>query len=58
MNLFMITDDLDAAVAHLEAHTVGPFGLKRRQPSSWLGERGLSSSADSPTPSGSQTPRP
>lgn len=58
LNLFMITDDLDAAIAHLEQHTVGPFGLKRRKPRSWLGERGLSASADSPSRSESQSPRP
>jgi hypothetical protein len=40
LNLVMVTDDLDAAMAHLEAHTVVPFGLTRR-PQRWLGEKGL-----------------
>lgn len=57
LNLVMVTDDLDAAMAHLELHTVEPFGLKRRKPRSWLGERGISASADSPTPSASPNPR-
>jgi hypothetical protein len=40
--LFKVTDDLDDAMRHLEAHTVTPFGLKRvAKPSWWLGERGL-----------------
>lgn len=56
LNLVMVTDDLDAAMAHLEAHTVVPFGLRRRQPRRWLGERGLTTSAGSSTPSASSTP--
>lgn len=47
LDLVMMTDDLDKAMAHLEAHTIGPFGLKRRQPRRWLGERGLTASAGS-----------
>jgi hypothetical protein len=54
----MVTDDLDAAIAHLVAHTVEPFGLKRRQPRRWLGERALTASADSPSPSVPSNPRP
>lgn len=40
MELVMVTDDLDAAMAHLERHTVEPFGLRRR-PRRWLFERGV-----------------
>jgi uncharacterized protein (TIGR00730 family) len=44
LGLLMVTDDLDAAVRHLEKNAVTAFGLKRipwRQPRWWLGERGL-----------------
>jgi hypothetical protein len=60
LNLVMVTDDLDTAMAHLLTNTVVPFGLKRRQPKpqSWLGERGLSASADSPVRSASSSPGP
>ena len=57
LNLVMVTDDLDDAIAHLEAHTVEPFGLQRRRPRRWLGERGLRVSADSPSASGPSSPR-
>lgn len=40
LDLLKVTDDLDEAMAHLEAHTVARFGLKRvRRPAWWLGER-------------------
>jgi uncharacterized protein (TIGR00730 family) len=45
LDLLKVTDDLDEAMAHLETHSVGAFGLKRvpaRKPRWWLGERGLS----------------
>ena len=58
LNLVMVTDDLDDAMAHLEAHTVEPFGLKRRRPRAWLGERGLTPSAGSPSGSVPSSPRP
>ena len=58
LNLVMVTDDLDAAMAHLVAHTVEPFGLKRRRPRRWLGERVLIPSAGSPTPPASPSARP
>lgn len=58
LNLVLVTDDLDDAMAHLEAHAVEPFGLKRHQPKRWLGERGLSPSAGSPSGSESSSPRP
>lgn len=42
LNLFKVTDDLDDAMHHLEAHAVDPFGLKRQaRPAWWLGERAL-----------------
>jgi hypothetical protein len=41
LNLILITDDLDEAMRHIEAHTIERFGLKRRKPSRLLGERGL-----------------
>jgi len=58
LNLLMVTDDLDAAMAHIEAHTVVPFGLKRHRPRRWLGERGLSVSAGVPGSSVPSSPRP
>jgi uncharacterized protein (TIGR00730 family) len=40
LDLLKVTDDLDEAMAHLEAHTVARFGLRRvRRPAWWLGER-------------------
>lgn len=40
LDLLKVTDDLDEAMAHLEAHTVSRFGLKRvTGPAWWLGER-------------------
>jgi uncharacterized protein (TIGR00730 family) len=40
LDLLMVTDDLDAAVRHIEVHTVEAFGLRRRQkPRWWFGER-------------------
>jgi len=42
VDLLKVTDDLDEAIAHLEAHTVEAFGLRRvRKPAWWLGERKL-----------------
>jgi uncharacterized protein (TIGR00730 family) len=39
LDLLRVTDDLDEAVRHLEAHTVGSFGLRRvKRPRWWLGE--------------------
>lgn len=58
LNLVMVTDDLDAALAHLEAHTVEPFGLKRRQPKRWLGETGITPSAAGPAANASPSERP
>ena len=58
LNLLMVTDDLNAAMAHIEAHTVVPFGLKRHRPRRWLGERGLSVSAGVPGSSVPSSPRP
>jgi uncharacterized protein (TIGR00730 family) len=40
LDLLKVTDDLDEAMAHLEAHTVERFGLRRVKRSAWwLGER-------------------
>lgn len=44
LDLLLVTDDLDAAMAHLELNAVGAFGLRRvprRDPKWWLGEQGL-----------------
>jgi uncharacterized protein (TIGR00730 family) len=44
LDLLLVTDDIDAAMAHLELNAVGAFGLRRvprREPKWWLGERGL-----------------
>lgn len=43
LDLMKVTDDIDEAIAHLEAHSVAAFGLRRvpwRDPKWWLGERG------------------
>ncbi len=40
LDLLKVTDNLDEAMAHIEAHTVARFGLRRvRRPAWWLGER-------------------
>jgi uncharacterized protein (TIGR00730 family) len=41
LDLLKVTDDLDEAMLHIEAHTVGSFGLRRvkTRPKWWLGER-------------------
>ena len=43
LDLLKVTDNLDEAMHHLEAHTVTPFGLKRvktqPKPKWWLFER-------------------
>jgi uncharacterized protein (TIGR00730 family) len=44
LDLLLVTDDIDAAMAHLELNAVTAFGLRRvprREPRWWLGERGL-----------------
>jgi uncharacterized protein (TIGR00730 family) len=38
LDMLCVTDDLDAAMAHIESHAVEPFGLKRVHPHRWLGE--------------------
>ena len=40
LDLLFVTDDLDAAIAHLDTHAIGGFGLRRvkRQARWWLGE--------------------
>ena len=45
--LLLVTDDLDAAMAHIEAYAVEPFGLKRVRPSRWLGETPIKSPSES-----------
>ena len=53
LDLLMVTDDLDAAVKHLEQNAVTAFGLRRvpwRQAKWWLGERGLGVPATPPKP--------
>ena len=40
LELVAVTDDLDAAVKHIEDHGIAAFGLKRvAKPAWWLGER-------------------
>ncbi len=44
LDLLKVTDDLDEAMAYLETHAVGRFGLKRvpwEKPKWWLGERAI-----------------
>jgi uncharacterized protein (TIGR00730 family) len=38
LDLVLVTDDLDAAVAHVESHAIEAFGLRRVRPKAWLGE--------------------
>jgi uncharacterized protein (TIGR00730 family) len=59
LDLLLVTDDIDAAMAHLEQNAVGAFGLRRvprRDPKWWLGERGLR--VDTPAPSPAAQPEP
>jgi uncharacterized protein (TIGR00730 family) len=46
LDLVMVTDDLDAAMAHIESNAVEPFGLKRVRPRTWLGEAAVKSATD------------
>jgi uncharacterized protein (TIGR00730 family) len=42
LELVLVTDDLDAAMAHLRVHAIEQFGLVERKPPrarAWLGER-------------------
>ena len=43
LDLVYVTDSVEAALEHIRARTIEPFGLKRpaRRPFSWLGERDL-----------------
>jgi uncharacterized protein (TIGR00730 family) len=43
LDLVYVTDSVEAALEHIRARTIEPFGLKRpaRRPFPWLGERGL-----------------
>ena len=56
LRLILVTDDLDEAMAHLETHTVEPFGLRRQRPRRWLGERGITFWGGSRTRSASAKP--
>jgi hypothetical protein len=45
LNLFLVTDDVSEAMAHIEHHSVRRFGLTRRKgppPRRWLWEEGVS----------------
>lgn len=42
LDLMLVTDDVDEAIAHIGSHAIEPFGLRPRRaptPSRWLGER-------------------
>ena len=44
LDLFLVTDDLEAAMQHLRVHAIERFGLHARRvprPSRWLGESQL-----------------
>jgi len=44
LDLFLFTDSVEAAVAHINKHAIEGFGLKKKRkikPSGWLGERSL-----------------
>jgi uncharacterized protein (TIGR00730 family) len=57
LDLLKVTDDLDEAMAHLEAHTVARFGLRRvRRPAWWLGERALQSRRAGTASTGASAP--
>ncbi len=59
LSLFKLTDDLDAAMDHIERHAVSQFGLKRvMKPAWWLGERAIKASAGSRSPRVLPTARP
>ncbi|TAK16301.1 MAG: TIGR00730 family Rossman fold protein [Acidobacteria bacterium] len=47
LDLLLVTDDLDAAVAHIEANAVEPFGLRRVRPRRWLGETAIKTPSES-----------
>ena len=47
LDMLCVTDDLDAAMKHIEAHAVEPFGLKRVQPHRWLGESAVKTPTES-----------
>jgi len=56
LDLLLVTDDIDAAMTHLQLNAVGAFGLRRvprSEPKWWLGERGLRT-----TPGTAQNPAP
>jgi len=52
LDMLCVTDDLDAAMKHIELHAVEPFGLKRVHPQKILGESAITPAADpgQPTP--------
>jgi len=59
LDLLLVTDDLDAAMAHLEVNAVTAFGLRRvprRNPKWWLGERGLGVSRPAIVPAAGPEP--
>ena len=41
LDLMLVTDSVDEAVAHIDRFAVKAFGLRRARPSRWLGERAL-----------------
>ena len=47
LDLLLVTDDLDAAMAHIEANAVEPFGLRRVRPRRWLGETAIKTPSES-----------
>jgi uncharacterized protein (TIGR00730 family) len=57
LDLFLVTDSVTEAMAHIEHHAIDRFGLRRRKvlpPRTWLGEAAIKK--DSATPSPSRTP--
>jgi uncharacterized protein (TIGR00730 family) len=57
LDLLKVTDDLDEAMAHLEANTVSPFGLRRvTGPAWWLGERAVQSRRSGTPRTGASAP--
>jgi uncharacterized protein (TIGR00730 family) len=58
LDLLLVTDDIDAAMVHLEANAVKTFGLRRvprREPRWWLGERGVAPPVSASEPRSGQS---
>jgi uncharacterized protein (TIGR00730 family) len=61
LDLLLVTDDVETALAHIHERTVEPFGLVARRyprPAPWLGESGLEGATPAAvSPGGPRSPR-